>query len=180
MKISNAVSCLICLGLLQSITSQARELYAMSWKGTVYKSNGSRVVAMRYTEKDIIAKVAADNGISDVRSLAFVYVADEQDTEVVFASTGEYVADIFQLEINFVEVPSSPDASAVRVRQAFIFNEAHDQALGSAFGIQHNRYNAAGDRVSVSYKGNFQFSIPEDGAVYSGTFSTGKRLKTSS
>jgi hypothetical protein len=178
MKISRAVVCLICLGLFQSITSHARELYAMSWKGTVYKSNGSGVVAMRYSEKDIIAKVAADNGITDVKSLAFVYVADEQDTEVVFAATGEYVADVFQLEISYVDVPTANGLTVVR--QAFIFNEAHDQALGSAFGIQHNRFSPSGERIGVSYKGNFQFSIPEDGAVYSGTFATGKRLRTSS
>jgi hypothetical protein len=177
MKTYRALLWLSCLSMISALTAEARELYAMSWKGTVYKSNGSRVVAMRYSEKDIIAKVAEDNGL-DARSLAFVYVADEQDTEVVFAATGEYVADIFQLEINYVEVPAADGSTAVR--QAFIFNEAHGQALGSAFGIQHNKYNAAGERIGVSFKGNFQFSIPEDGAVYSGTFSTSKRLKTSS
>ena len=171
------LSCLS-LGLLAAPAGYARELYLMSWKGTVYKSNGSGVVAMRYSEKDIIAKVAADNGIADVRSLAFVYVAEDQDTEVVFADTGEHVADIFQLEIKYVEIPTAD--GSLTVRQAFIFNEAHEQALGSAFGIQHNKYNAFGERIAVSYKGNFQFSIPDEGAVYSGTFSTGKRLKTGS
>ena len=149
----------------------------MSWRGTVYRSNGAgRIVALRYSEKDIIAKVAADNGITDVRSLAFVYVADEQDTEVVFAATGEYVADVFQFEYNFVEVPSADHLQAVR--QSFIFNETHDQALGSVFGIERSRLGANGERIALSYKGSFQFSIPDEGAVYSGTFLTGKRIRT--
>ena len=176
MKTYRVLLGLFCLSCLAAPAIQARELYQLSWKGTVYKSNGSRVVAMRYSEKDIIAKVAADNGIEDVHRLAFVYVAEDQDTEVVFADTGEYVADVFQLEISFVEVPDA--SNTIAVRQAFIFNEAHEQALGSAFGIQRNKFNAAGERIGVSYKGSFQFSIPDEGAVYSGTFATGKRLKS--
>jgi hypothetical protein len=175
MKIVSCVVWLIMIGLLQPLVSNAREVYALSWRGTKYRATADgRIVAVPYSQKDIIAKAALDNGIADVRSLAFVYVADDHDAEVVFAATGEHVQDIFQFEYSFVEVDSSDGATAVR--QAFIFNEAYDSAIGSAFGIERSR-RTNGERIGLSYKGNFQFSFPDRGEVYSGTFTTGKRIK---
>ena len=166
----------VCGAVSQSNLAHARDIYLMSWKGTRYVTNpAGKVVAQHYSEKDIIAKCASDNGISDVRSLAYVYVANELNTEVVFAATGQTVCEIFQLENSFTAVPSVDGNETVR--QAFVFNEAHGQALGSAFGVEHLKRDSNGDLTSYSYKGTFQFAVPEDGAVYSGTFTTGKRLK---
>jgi hypothetical protein len=174
-QLLGSILAVFCL-LGQSSWSHARDIYQLSWKGTRYVTNGDgKVVAQHYSEKDIIAKCASDNGITDLKSLAYVYVANEMDTEVVFVATGETVCEIFQLENSFTAVPSADGKETVR--QAFVFNEAHGQALGSAFGIEHAKRDADGDLVSYSYKGNFHFAIPEDGAVYSGTFTTGKRLK---
>lgn len=167
---------ILSLGMAQVAVSEARDLYQLSWKGTKYTtSSAGKVVARPYTERDIIAKCASDNGITDLKSLVFVYVANEKDTEVVFAATGATVCEIFQLENSFTEVPSADGSTTAR--QAFLFNEAHGQALGSAFGLERAKRNMNGDLVSYSYKGTFQFSIPEDGSVYSGTFTTGKRIK---
>src|SRR5687768_12671368 len=108
MKMLRAFVWLIVTGLLQPLVANARELYTLSWRGTKYRATADgRIVALPYSQKDIIAKAALDNGIADVRSLAFVYVADDHDAEVVFAATGEHVQDIFQFEYNFVEVPNS-------------------------------------------------------------------------
>jgi hypothetical protein len=176
MKLPKTFAAVLVLSLVTPMISSARDLYLMSWKGTKYSTDGSgRIVASRYTEKDIIAQCAADNGISDLKSLAYVYVANEQDTEVVFVSTGETVCEVFQLENSFTAVPTADGSQTVR--QAFIFNEAHGQALGSAFGIEKAKHDADAQLTSFSYKGNFQFSIPEDNAVYSGTFTTGKRIR---
>lgn len=176
MKMSQLLGVMLVFGLTQPNLSHARDLYVLSWKGTRYVTNNSgKVVAQHYSEKDIIAKCASDNGITDLKSLAYVYVANELDTEVVFVATGQTVCEVFQLENSFTAVPSADGSQTVR--QAFIFNEAHEQALGSAFGVEHARRDANGNLVSYNYKGTFQFSIPEDAAVYSGTFTTGKRLK---
>jgi hypothetical protein len=179
MKNFKTLTLVIALGLIQPMSSFSRELYKLTWKGTRYtQSDSGKIIAHPYSEKEIIAKCAADNGISDLKALAFVYVADDQDTEVVFVDTGETVCEIFQLENQVVQVPSSDGTQTVR--QAFVFNEDHGQALGSAFGIERAKRNGDGGLTSFSYKGTFQFSIPEEGAVYSGTFTTGKRLGSSS
>jgi hypothetical protein len=178
MKLKTSLAVVLAVGFIQPALSNARDLFQLSWRGTCYTTDGSgRVVAKRYTEKEIIAKAATDNGL-DPRSLAFVYDATEGDTEVVVAATGEYVSDVFQLETRVVAVPSADGNQTVR--QMFIFNEAHGEALGSAFGIERAKHGPEGQLLSLSYKGSFQFSIPEDDAVYSGTFTTGKRIKDTS
>jgi hypothetical protein len=176
MKSLKIIGVIVGVGMAQSLVSDARDLYQLSWKGTKYTTNAAgKVVASPYSEKEIIAKCAADNGITDLKSLAYVYVANEKDTEVVFATTGATVCEVFQLENSFTEVPSA-DGTTV-ARQSFVFNETHGQALGSAFGLERSKRNMNGDLVTYSYRGNFQFSIPEDNTVYSGTFTTSKRLK---
>ena len=177
MKKPIALVCVVILSLLAPSMLGARELYQLHWRGIRYKPDSTgRVVAVRYTERDIIAKCAADNGLTDLKALAFVYVADDQDTEVVLVATGQTVADIYQLEYQFTEAPNF-DRSQV-VRQSFLFSERYESAIGSAFGIEHSRRDINGDRIGFSYRGSFQFSLPDDGAIYSGTFSTGKRLRT--
>ena len=179
LKLSNLLVVVAAIGMMHPAISKGRDLYQLSWKGTKYMTSDSgRIIAKPYSERDIIAKCAADNGITDLKSLAFVYVANEQDTEVVMVDTGDTVCEVFQLENSFTAVPSADGSQTVR--QAFIFNEAHGQALGSAFGIEKAKRNGDGALTSFSYKGNFQFSIPEENSVYSGTFTTGKRLKSSS
>jgi hypothetical protein len=166
---------LIGLIAINGLTLNARDLYRLSWKGRCYTTDANgKVVAARYSQKDIIAKCAADNGISDTRNLALVYVANEQDIEVIDTTTGETICEILQLEVKQVEVASS-DGTQVR-RQAFIFNEQHAEALGSIFGSETSRRDANDNLVRFTYRGNFVFAIPEDGKVCAGTFSTGKRI----
>jgi hypothetical protein len=154
----------------------ARDIYQMRWQGSAYRTDATgKVVRLKYTEKDIIQKCAQDNGITDVKALVYVYVANEQNTEVVWAATGETVCEVFQFEYSYTDVRSADDTQTVR--QAFIFNEAHDQAVGSVFGTEKSRRDAEGTLTSFSYHGSFQFAFPETGTVYSGSFSTGKRIR---
>ena len=170
------VPLLIAALALPALSLSARDLYVLTWSGTAYSTNhAGRIIATSYTQRDIIKKCAQDNGITNLASLAFVYVANERDTEVVWAKTGGTVGEIFQLEYAFTDVAATNQTRTVR--QAFIFNEAHTNALGSTFGNEFARRDTNGNLVSFVYYGNFQFSIPETGVVYYGNFITGRRLK---
>jgi len=172
---------IICMALplgLLSLSLQADDLFKLSWRGTAYTTDGNgNVVAKTATEKDFIQKVATDNGL-DPKSLVFVYRADKHDTAVVDASTGAFVADVIQMEYNFTDVSNSDQSKTVR--QAFLYDEAHSSALGSAFGTETAKRDSNGNLTSYSFRGTFQYSIPENDAVYSGSFSTGARVKDTS
>jgi hypothetical protein len=153
----------------------ADDLYRLSWKGTQYSNDDSgRVVARRFTEKDIVQQVAEHNGL-DARDLVLVYRANKRDIAVVQAATGEFVGDAIQMEYSFTDVTN--EDQSITARQAFLFDESHDQAIGSAFGTERQRRNADGELMSYSFKGNFNYAHPDEGTVYSGTFSTGKRVQ---
>ena len=148
--------------------------YLMSWRGTAYSTDGSgRVVARHFTEKDFIKTIADNNGI-DIRGLAFVYRADKRDTAVVRLSDGGIVSDVQQIQYSYTDVANTN--GSYTARQAFLNDEYHGQALGSVFGIENWRHNGAGATVSYSFRGSFQYAIPETGTVYYGTFSTGRRI----
>jgi hypothetical protein len=156
-----------------SVSGQNNQ-YVLTWRGTAYSTNAlGRVVATRFTERDIIKTIAANNEITD-RNLAFVYRADKRDTAVVRLTDGWMVSDWQQIQYSYTDVASSN--GTYTVKQAFLNDEYHDQAIGSLFGIENWRRNANGATVSYSFRGSFQFAIPETGTVYSGTFSTGRRV----
>src|SRR4051812_2741405 len=93
--------------LFATAAVNADDLYRLSWRATVYTHDGNgQVIAHSLTEKDLIQKVATDNGL-DPKSLAFVYRANKHDTAVVDAATGAFVADVYQMEYNFTEVSNS-------------------------------------------------------------------------
>src|SRR5215470_12144373 len=98
-KTGITTTALALLALLSPARVDARDLYQLSWKGSKYTTSDSgHVIATRYSERDIIATCAADNGLSDTHNLALVYVANEMDIEVVFIDSGETVCEVFQLE----------------------------------------------------------------------------------
>ena len=172
MKMTKTLALAATLSLWLPLSSQAREVYQMKWSATVYTTGeNGKVIKSKFTEKDIIAEAAADNGL-DPKGLAFAYIADVGDTEVVDAKTGETIREIYQFEGNHTDVGSG-DGSEV-VRQAFIFDELHGGALGSLFGTQKSKHNGEGTLTGFAYKGTFNYSI--NGAVYSGSFSTGKHI----
>ncbi len=160
---------------LQVGALQAQDQYLLTWRGTGYTKNTSgNITTFRVSEKDLVKKVATDNSI-DPNQLALVYRVEARDTAVVWKTTGGFVADVIQLQYNYTDVANANDTSAVR--QAMLNDEAHSNPIGSAFGTEKSRRDATGNLVSYSFKGSFQYAIPEDSIVYSGTFSTGKALK---
>jgi hypothetical protein len=164
------------LMLSQLSSAHARDIYVLQWHGFAYTTNASgKVIQKQYSAKDIIKKCAQDNGITDLKALAYVYVVDEQNTEVVWAATGATVCEVFQFEYVHTDV-SSADGKRV-VRQAFMFTEGYDQAIGSIFAGEQSRRNSNGNLASYNYHGRFQFAFPDAGTVYSGTFTTGRRIR---
>ena len=149
--------------------------YLLTWRGTAYATNGlGRVVATRFSERDIIRTIAQNNGITNLRTLAFVYRADKRDTAVVRLSDGGIVSDWQQIQYSYTDVTDAN--GAYTVKQAFLNDEYHDQAIGSLVGIENWRRNSIGNTVSYSFRGSFQFAIRETDTVCSGTFSTGRRV----
>lgn len=163
--------------LISASALQADDLFRLTWHGKAYTSGPGGVVVKNVTEKDFIAKVATDNGL-DAATLAFVYRADKHDTAVVRLSDGAFVADVIQMEYNYTEATNSTDTQTVR--QALLYDEDHTIALGSALGTEKVKRDASGNIVKYSFRGTFQYSIPETDTVYSGTFVAGKRVNDTS
>jgi hypothetical protein len=176
MKIRNVLACGLTIGLFQPFILKADDLFKMSWHGTAYATSGSgQVVARPFSEKDFIQKVATDNGM-DPKTLAFVYRPRNHDTVVVRMADGWW-ADVIQMEYSFTEVSNSNQTKLIR--QSFLYNdETGSTPIGSAFGMETAKYSSDGSLLSDNFHGTFQYSI--DGVVYSGSFSTGARVKDNS
>src|SRR5258708_3089702 len=109
MKTKNLSMVIAALLALQTVSLFAQNhQYLMTWRGTAYSTDSTgRVVATRFSEKDFIKTIAENNGISDVRGLAFVYRADKRDTAVVRLSDGGIVSDVQQIQYAYTDVASS-------------------------------------------------------------------------
>lgn len=165
-----------CIALLvaQAGALSAQQQYVLTWRGTGYTRNAAgNITAIRASEKDFIQKVATDNGLNP-NDLAFVYRVDARDTAVVRKADGGFVADVIQLQYNYVDVPNASGTTVMR--QAMLNDEAHDNPIGSAFGTETARYDGNGNLKTFSFRGSFQYALPEDTMVFSGTFTTGKAL----
>ena len=179
MKILIALSFAAGLGLLQPLVSQADDLFAISWHGTVHSGTTTR----SYTDKDVVKAIATNNGL-DPKDLILVYRPNAFDTAVVNKNTGAVIADFVQLpDVSRVGTSWVTDVTVngQTARQAFIFDE-QSNPIGSVFGTERQKLDANNAIVSESYHGTFQIAIPDDThllpqGVYSGTFATGKRIK---
>jgi hypothetical protein len=161
------------LGLFQTPRASADDLFQLFWRGTYYTKNASgHIIAVPFTEQDFVNKVAQDNGL-DPSGLIFVYRPDRRDT-VVVRSNGAFVADVIQMEYVFTDVDNP--SSTVTVRQALLFDENHQNALGSWMGLELRSFNPQGGLANDQLSGWMQYSIPEQGAVYGGQAFTGQRV----
>jgi hypothetical protein len=160
--------------LATQATSTADDLFQLFWRGTYYTKNSSgHIVAVSFTEQDFVNKVAQDNGL-DPSTLVFVYRPDRRDTVVVRASTGAFIADVIQMEYVWTDVVNP--TGAVVVRHALLFDEYHQAALGSFFGLEISSHDANGNLVSDSLSGTVLYSKPDFGVVYGAKIWTGQRV----
>lgn len=178
MKRNTVKTLLLAAGLIVPFIAgaQDQEQYVMTWRGTEYMNGpNGKIVTRHFTEADFVNEVAANNGL-DPKTLVFVYRADKRDTVVAMKSDGTFVADVIQMQYTFTDVSNAPGTSVERL--AILNDEAHDIPLGSALGTQTSRFDKNGNLTSFSFHGGLQYAMPETNAVFSGSFSTGKLLKT--
>jgi hypothetical protein len=171
----------ILVGLASIMTTKAQDQFLLAWNATGYTYNSrGELVATNVNAQTLIKKVAADNGL-DPKDLAFVYRVENLDTGVAFKTNGQFVADVYQMEDTFTAVTNA--AGTMDARQSLLTIENatnYDGALvtmGGIFGIEDFHHDASGNLISYSYHGNFNYSLPGETVVFSGTFSTGARLK---
>jgi hypothetical protein len=161
------------IGLFQASRASADDLFQLFWRGTYYTKNESgHIIAVPFTEQDFVNKVAQDNGL-DPSGLIFVYRPNRRDT-VVVRSNGAFVADVIQLEYVYTDVTNP--TGTVTVRQALLFDENHQNALGSWMGLELSSRDPQGNLQNDQLTGWMQYSIPETDAVYGGQAFTGNRV----
>jgi hypothetical protein len=160
--------------LMIASVSRADDLFQLFWRGTYYTKNDTgHIVAVQFTEQDFVNKVAQDNGL-DPAALVFVYRPDRRDTVVVRASNGQFIADVIQMEYTWTDVVNP--SGAVIVRQALLFDEYHQAALGSFFGLELSSHGANGNLINDSLTGTVLYSKPDVGIVYGAKIWTGQRI----
>jgi hypothetical protein len=181
MKMKTVAALGLAVAALFGPLAEARDMFQMSWKGTIhyYDSNG-RAVTKSFTDRDVVQKLATDAGV-DPRDYVLVYRPDALDTAVVSKSTGDAI-DFLQLpDISNPAGMTEITGNGTTFRQAFLYDE-NSNPIGTIVGSERQKMDANGNIVSDSYRGTFQYAIPDDGnhkwtpGVYSGTFATGKRI----
>ena len=173
MKIDLKMAFVAVLASILPMALSADNLFRLTWHGKVYSSGANGVIVRPFTEKEFVQKVAANNNLNP-NSLMFVYRPDKHDTVVVQAANGAFVADVIKMEYQYTEATNS--AATQTVRQALLYDEAHNTPLGSAFGTEKIKRDASGNITGYSFRGTFQYSMPENNLVYSGTFVANKRV----
>lgn len=173
MKIRTGLTLLFTFGFFQPLVTKADDLFQLYWHGTYYTTNSTgHIIAVPFTEQDFVNQIAADNGL-DPSTCVFVYRPDKRDTAVV-RSNGAFVADVIQMEYVFTDV-NNP-WNTVTVRQALLFDEYHQNPLGSWMGLELRSFDGNGNLVNDTLNGWMQYSKPELNAVYGGSVITGKRI----
>ena len=173
MKLRTLWLVMVALCLFSATSGRADDLFRLYWRGTYYTKNATgHIVTHSFSEQDFVNQVAHDNGL-DPSSCIFVYRPNKRDT-VVVRSNGAFVADVIQMEYVWTDI-SNPNGSVI-VRQALLFDENHQNALGSWMGLETRSLNAQGVLVNDKLSGWMQYSKPELNAVYSGQAFTGDRV----
>lgn len=173
MRQANWLAFISALALIGPMNSRADDLFRLFWRGVVYTKNSSgHIAAVNFTEQDFVNKVANDNGL-DPSTLIFVYRPDKRDT-VVVRQNGAFVADVIQMEYTWTDI-ENPNGTAI-VRHALLFDEAHQAALGSFFGMETPTRDSSGNLVNDRLVGTVMYSKPDQDTVYVAHLTTGSRV----
>lgn len=174
MKRYTSLAQLLVLILTMASAANADDLFQLFWRGTYYATGPTgHIIAVSFTEQDFVNKVAHDNGLNP-STLVFVYRPDRRDTVVVRASDGQFIADVIQMEYIWTDVVNP--TGQVIVRHASLFDEYHQAALGSFFGLELSSRDANGNLISHTLTGTVLYSKPDIGAVYGARVWTGQRI----
>jgi hypothetical protein len=168
----------VMVGVGMSRTAKAQEQtnqFQMTWSATGYTHNArGNLIATNLTQQALVRKVALDNGLNPA-DLIFVYRVEKLDTAVVYRSNGQFVSDVYQMEYTFQDETNLTDTTDYIF--SLLNDEYHTNAIGSTFGVEQKTYNHAGYLTSYSYHGSFHYALPESDVVFTGTFTTGSRVK---
>jgi hypothetical protein len=165
-------------GLSCPILAKADDLFQLFFRGSFWVKTGGEPLKGTFTEQSWVNKVARDNKL-DPSTLVFVYRPNRRDTVVVKAASGAVVADVVQFGIietntGFFDITNS--AGTFIIRQASLFDEQHQNPIGSIVGAEYPTRDRSGNLSTDSFAGAFQFSLPELNAVFYGQFYTGARV----
>jgi hypothetical protein len=177
MKMRTILAVAIAIGSIQPVVSRADDLFQMAWRGKMYTTGNGQVVTTPFTEQSFVNTVAHNNGLNP-SGLVFVYRPNKRDTVVVRTSNGQFIADVIQMEFTHTDISNS--SGSYTVRQAFLFDEYHTDAIGSAIGTEWVTRNAQGAIVGYNFIGQYQIVKPEIPQVGSGWFWMIQRIKDTS
>lgn len=159
--------------LLMQGVLPADDLFQLFWRGTYYVNNSSgHIVAVSFSEQNIVNKIARDNGLNPA-DLVFVYRPRKQDAAVV-RKDGAFVANIVHMEYTFTDV-DNPSRS-VTVRHALLFDDSHQDALGSFMGLELRTFNSSGALTGDRLVGTVIYAKSELSAAFSAHVTTGSRI----
>ncbi len=166
-------------GLVHPPDTRADDLFQLFWRGTYYtKDSTGHIIAVPFTEQDFVNQIAQNNNL-DPSTLVFVFRPNKRDTAVVRLSDGGFVADVIQFDYQdstqgYTDVVN-PSGSVV-VRHALLFDEAHQLALGSFFGLELRSLGPNGGLQNDQLVGTVLYGKPELGIVYGASVKTGRRI----
>jgi hypothetical protein len=159
----------------------AQDEFLLTWSATGYTHNSKgQIVATNCTAANFIKKIADDNNLNP-KDLCFVYRVENLDTVCVFKTNGQFVADVYQMEVTYNNI-SNPQ-NTVTANQALLTQEDPNNwdgpllNIGSIFGIMTTTYDKAGNISTFSYHGTFSYSPIGQDVVFVGSFATGARVK---
>jgi hypothetical protein len=183
MKTLKFVLPIVTFGLIQLLSPEraagqsGNNLYRVFVSAVSVTTNDSgRLVPFWIDNRDIVRKCAADNGVSDPRTLTLVYDVEADALEVVDRSTGDLICTPYTFSEDFSLTSPS---GATRERLAFVFAESSDTAGGSLKATERRSFDSEGNIVRFNLSGRFQFAVaPDNGRskIVSGNLFTGRRF----
>jgi hypothetical protein len=178
MKIRILLKMLLALGFCSSLAVLGQEQtneFQLAWTVTGYSTNGNgTLMVTNVSAKTLVDKVAADNGLNP-NDLIFVYRVEKRDTAVVYRTNGQFVSDVYQMEYTWTDVTNR--TGAVVYRETLLNDEYHTNAIGTTWGVEDRAFNKAGYLTSYLYHGTVHYFFPETGTIFTGSFTTGARVK---
>jgi len=145
---------------VQSLVAQTNDLFQFSFHGRCQSLNDQgRLATTRIEEQDLIARCVGTNAVDPTgtnSSFALVYNAGSNSVQVVNATNGAFVCDVFEFQGGI----SNTDGRRLE-RMTFVFAPDQAEAIGSAIINEKIKHKA--DRASISGQLQFALATPVSG-----------------
>jgi hypothetical protein len=150
MRISKVVMAVLAAALVQ--TTHAQELYQLRFRATSRLLTGGRLGNTRLTEQDLINRCVGATATATNSDFILVYNASSNSVQVVHASNGAFVCDVFELQGGV----SNTDGRR-QERLTFMFVPDQSEAVGTAIITELVRHKA--NRATI--QGLVQFTLAD-------------------